>query len=223
MKHIRLLKPLSVTLALIVFLLVSTYAADQSSLTPSQAWQRLKDGNERFADDRPAREDVGAARRKELVGGQSPYAIVLGCADSRVSPEIIFDEGLGKLFVVRVAGNISEPFALGSIEYAVEHLHVPLIVVLGHEKCGAVAAALETNKPGGNLGKVVGEIHAGEHLAADKDAALAEAVENNVQYQAKLLTDHSDVIREYVKRNDVKIVAGVYSLASGKVRWIEVK
>ena len=97
----------------------------------------LKEGNERFATDRLEHKDMGAARRTELTAGQHPFAAVLSCADSRVPPEIVFDQGLGDLFVVRVAGNVGEPFALGSIDYAVEHLHVPLIVVLGHEKCGA--------------------------------------------------------------------------------------
>ncbi len=136
-------KPWIVAVALMAPCLVfSAQAADKPSPTAEQAWQRLKDGNQRFAADRLEGKDVDAARRQELTAGQHPFAIVLSCADSRVPPEIIFDQGLGKLFVVRVAGNISEPFALGSIDYAVEHLHVPLIVVLGHEKCGAVAAAL---------------------------------------------------------------------------------
>ena len=224
MKHAYLKKWLVVAVVWIVPLLAFVaQAADELSPTAEQAWQRLKDGNERFATDRVEGKDVGSARRKELTTGQHPFAIVLSCADSRVPPEIIFNQGLGDIFVVRVAGNISEPFALGSIDYAVEHLHVPLIVVLGHEKCGAVAAALGTEKPGGNLGKLIGEIHVGEHLSTNKDDALADGVENNVRFQTKLLTERSEVIREYIQQKKLQIVAGVYDLATGKVRWLEAK
>jgi carbonic anhydrase len=224
MKHAYLEKRLVVAVAWIVaWLAFSVQAADKPSAAAEQAWQCLKDGNERFAADRLGGKDVGSARRQELTAGQHPFAIVLSCADSRVPPEIIFDRGLGDLFVVRVAGNISEPFAVGSIDYAVEHLHVPLIVVLGHEKCGAVAAALGEDKPGGNLGKLIGQIHVGEHLSANKDEALADSVENNVRFQVRLLTERSAVIREHAKQKQLQIVAGVYGLATGKVRWLEAK
>ena len=146
---------------------------------------------------------------------------MLACADSRVPPEIIFNQGLGDIFVVRVAGNISEPFALGSIDYAVEHLHVPLIVVLGHEKCGAVTAALAADKPEGNLGKLIGEIHVGEPLPANRDQAVALAVENNVRHQANSLVERSEVVREHMKQHKLRVVAGVYDLATGKVRWLK--
>jgi carbonic anhydrase len=223
-KDAYLKKSLVVAVAWIVALLAfSAQAADKPSPTAEQAWQRLKDGNERFAADRRESKDVGTARRKELTAGQYPFAIVLSCADSRVPPEIIFDQGLGNIFVVRVAGNISEPFALGSIDYAVEHLHVPLIVMLGHEKCGAVAAALGKDKPGGNLGRLIGEIHVGEHRSADKDEALADSVENNARFQANVLAERSDVIREHVRQKKLQVVTGVYDLASGKVRWLEAK
>jgi carbonic anhydrase len=208
---------------IIPLLAFSTHAADKPGLTPEEAWRCLKDGNERFAADRLEGKDVGSARRKELTAGQHPFAVVLSCADSRVPPEIIFNRGLGEIFVVRVAGNISEPFALGSIDYAIEHLHVPLIVVLGHEQCGAVAAALEKGKPAGNLGKLIGEIHVGEHLSANKNEALAGAVRNNARRQAELLTERSDVIRQHVKQKTLQIVVGVYSLANGKVQWLEAK
>ncbi len=103
-----------------------------------------------------------ARRRALLAKGQHPHAVILSCADSRVAPELLFDQGLGDLFVLRVAGNISDPFVLGSIEYAVEHLHAPLIVVLGHESCGAVAAALTKVDFPGNLGTLIKEVHVGK-------------------------------------------------------------
>lgn len=198
-------------------------ARDKPSLTSEQAWCRLKEGNERFAANRPQGKDVGPLKRKELTAGQHPFAVVLTCADSRVPPEVVFDQGLGDIFAVRVAGNVSEPFALGSIDYAVEHLHVPLIIVLGHEQCGAVAAALGKSKPAGNLGKLVDEIHVGAHLSANMDEAMSSAVQNNVRHQAELLLERSEVIREHVQRKQLRVVAGVYSLASGRVRWLETK
>jgi carbonic anhydrase len=210
-------------LGIVSLLAFSGQAADKPAPTAEQAWQCLKDGNERFAADQLGCKDVGSAKRKELTAGQHPFAIVLSCADSRVPPEIIFNQGLGNLFVVRVAGNISEPFSLGSIDYAVEHLHVPMIVVLGHEKCGAVAAALGDDKLAGNLGRLIGEIHVGERRSANKDEALADGVENNARFQAKSLTERSDVIREHVEQKKLQIVVGVYGLATGKVRWLEAK
>jgi carbonic anhydrase len=186
-----------------------------------RAWQRLKAGNNRFAADMQEKNDIGFARRQQLAAGQKPFAVVLTCADSRLAPEFIFNQGLGDLFVLRVAGNIVDPFELGSIEYAVEHLHVPLIVLLGHEKCGAVAAALGEDKPPGNLGKLVAEIEVGRDLPAGKDAALAAAIKNNVRHHVHLLTERSSVIKEHVANKEVRIVSGVYQLATGKVEWLD--
>ena len=203
----------------------ATEAADQEkpALTPDQAWQRLKAGNNRFVDEKMEKQDLGAKRRQELSKGQKPFAVVLTCADSRLTPEFIFNQGLGDIFVLRVAGNIADQFELGSIEYAVEHLHVPLVVLLGHEKCGAVEAALGTEKPAGNFGKLISEIDVGKDLPAGKDAALSAAVKNNARRQARLLTERSDIIKEHVAQKKVRIVYGVYQLATGKVEWFEEK
>ena len=201
--------------------IAASVLADEPVLpTAEEAWQRLTEGNERFAAERLQNKSLGAARRAVLAQGQHPFAIVLTCSDSRLAPELLFDQGLGDLFVVRVAGNVSEPFALGSIEYAVEHLHVPLVVVLGHEKCGAVAAALCGGHADGNLGKLIKEIKVGEHRASDKDHELARAVENNVRYQTRLLSQRSDVLREHVERQKLRIVEGVYQFETGKVEWL---
>jgi len=110
--------------------------------------KKLMDGNQHFVSGQPAQKDIGAVRRAELVKGQSPSAVVLSCSDSRVPPELLFDQGLGDIFVIRVAGNVADPVALGSIEYAVEHIHVPLIIVMGHDRCGAVTATIATFAPG---------------------------------------------------------------------------
>ena len=198
-------------------------AEEKPAITPDQAWQRLKAGNNRFAEEMSEKQDLGAKRRQELAKGQSPFAVVLTCADSRLTPEFIFNQGLGDPFVLRVAGNIVDPLELGSIEYAVEQLHVPLIVLLGHEKCGAVEAALGPGKPTGNLGKLLGEIEVGKDLPPGKEASLATAVKNNARRQAQRLTERSDVIKERVGKSKVRIVIGVYQLATGKVEWLEEK
>lgn len=187
--------------------------------TPASALQRLKDGNDRFAADMPAKRDVGKNRREELAKGQHPFAIVLTCADSRVAPELLFDTGLGDLFVLRVAGNIADPAVVGSIEYAVEHLHVPLIIVLGHENCGAVAAAVDGKPLPGDLGWLVKQVKLGDKLPEGKDAKLAAGVRNNAAAAAADLLTRSKIIDEEVKHKKVAIVSGVYSLKTGKVEW----
>ena len=196
-------------------------APQKPAPTPEAAWQRLKAGNTRFAEEKLERPDLGAGRRQQLARGQKPFAVVLTCADSRLAPEFIFNQGLGDLFVLRVAGNISDPFELGSIEYAVEHLHVPLIVILGHEQCGAVAAALGKTRPAGNLGKLIDEIAVGKDLPPGREAALTAAIKNNVRHQTHLLTERSDVIKAHVARKDVRIVSGYYQLTTGKVEWLD--
>jgi len=196
---------------------------DTKTPTAEQALRRLKDGNARFAANALARHDVGSNRRQELAGGQAPFAVVLTCADSRLAPEFIFDQGLGDIFVVRVAGNIADPYGLGSVEYAVEHLHVPLVVLLGHEKCGAVEAALGKTRPPGNLGKLIAEIHPGSSLPDAPSQALPVAVKNNARYQAHLLTERSPVLRQHLQNKELRIVSGVYHLASGKVEWLDNK
>jgi carbonic anhydrase len=202
---------------------IAAAAPEAPALTPEQAWQRLKAGNNRFIDEKMEQPDLSTKRRQELAKGQKPFAVVLTCADSRLTPEFVFNQGLGDIFVLRVAGNIVDQYELGSIEYAVEHLHVPLVVLLGHEKCGAVEAALGGEKLPGNLGKLLGEIDVGKDLPAGKEAALAAAVKNNARHHARLLTERSAVIKEHVEKKQVRIVYGVYQLATGKVDWLEEK
>jgi carbonic anhydrase len=196
---------------------------EKPALTPDQAWDALKKGNERFVTGKPAAINLGAEHRRELAKGQHPFAVVLTCADSRVVPEYLFNKGLGDIFVLRVAGNVADPFELGSMEFAVEYLHVPLIVVLGHTKCGAVNAAFGVQKPSGNLGRLIAEVEVGQGLPNDKAAALEIAIKNNALNQAESLTKRSEVLKDFVKHKKARIVSGVYSLETGKVEWLEVK
>jgi carbonic anhydrase len=159
--------------------------------------------------------------RNELATGQHPDVIVLTCSDSRLSPEWIFDQPLGEIFVVRTAGNLVDPIALGSIEYAVEHLHAKLLVVMGHEKCGAVAAAASgETMPTENLDAIVRKIRPGippVRANASKDAQLQDAIEANIRRSATDCVVASPIVREHVVHGSLAVVQAVYHLQSGEV------
>ena len=174
------------------------------------------DGNERFAAGHTETPRRGLDRVRELASGQEPYAALLGCADSRVTVEILFDEGFGDLFTVRVAGNVATPEEIASIEYAVGVLGTPLVVVLGHTSCGAVGAALAG-------GAVPGQISAlFQHItpAIPEGATVDEAVEENVRYQVQTLSRASTVIADALSRGEVAVRGGVYDLSDGRVKLV---
>ncbi|HLN30331.1 MAG TPA: carbonic anhydrase [Gemmataceae bacterium] len=196
--------------------------AQELRLTPAVALERLKDGNARFAADTQAAKDIGNKRRTELARGQHPFAVILSCADSRIVPEWLFDQGLGDLFVLRIAGNVAEQGMLASTEYAVEHFHVPLIVVLGHDRCGAVQAAVDGKPLPGHLGWLVKQVFTGDNLPAGKPEAVAAAIRANAIHQAEALTRKSPELKELMDHKRVQVVAGVYSLATGKISWSDV-
>ncbi|MDA8079614.1 MAG: carbonic anhydrase [Nitrospiraceae bacterium] len=186
---------------------------------------KLIDGNKRFMSGEVAKKDIGESRRQELTKGQQPFATVLSCADSRVAPEIIFDQGLGDIFIVRVAGNVVEPTTLGSIEYGVEHLHTPLLVILGHESCGAVKATLEAKgKPEGNIGAILKKIMPAVNTArkANKDTSetLNIAIQENVKNTYKDVMK-SKIVRELVHEGKLKVIGAEYYLGTGKFELIE--
>ena len=189
--------------------------------SPEEALKRLKEGNSRFVADMLAERNLGRNRRAELAKGQAPFAIILGCADSRAAPELLFDQGLGDLFVVRVAGNVTDPAILASIEYAVEHFHSPLIVVLGHESCGAVKAALAGGELHGNLATLIKEVKVGENLPMEEAAKFEAAIKNNARYHADRLRKQSPLISDFAAAGRVRIIAGTYSLKTGAVEWLE--
>lgn len=192
----------------------------------SESITKLLDGNKRFVSGSLAQKDLGDAKRKELAKGQKPFAIVLTCSDSRVAPEILFDQGIGDIFVVRVAGNVVDRIAIGSIEYAAEHLNSPLLIVLGHEKCGAVAATLEAKgAPEGNIGAILRKImpaaNAAKKKGGTKDEILEAAIKENVKNTSKDIMKKSAIVRHLVHEGKLKIVAGEYSLQTGNVEMIE--
>jgi carbonic anhydrase len=190
-------------------------------LSPDAALKRLMDGNQRFVKQKSKHPDQSKARMKEVAQGQHPFATVLSCADSRVAPEILFDEGIGDLFDIRVAGNIVIPEVLGSIEYAVDILGTPVLMVLGHERCGAVTAAVQGERLPGHIGSFVKAIKPA--LSRTKGQAgdpVDNAVVANVQYQIEKLKRKSTILSGRSQDGKLKIVGGRYDLDSGEVTLI---
>ena len=186
---------------------------------------KLQEGNKRFVSGELAKKDIGESRRQELTKGQSPFATILSCSDSRVAPELIFDEGLGDIFIVRDAGNVVDPVTMGSIEYGVEHLHTPLLVILGHEKCGAVTAALDAKgKPEGNIGailkKIMPAVRKAKKAGKDREGALDLAIQENVRNTYREVMK-SKIVSELVHEGNLKVVAAEYYLGTGKVEMID--
>lgn len=197
---------------------LSAATQEPAKVLPDSALQLLLLGNKNFAAGRAIRPDQTVARRLELAGGQRPFAIVLTCADSRVSPEIYFDQGLGDLFVLRNAGNVLDDHVIGSIEYAVEHLGATLIVVVGHSKCGAVAATVAGGHAPGHLPSIVHSIQpAVEKTAGLPGDKVDHAVRMNAQLVAAELAQCGPLLNEAVAKGALKVVAARYDLASGKV------
>jgi carbonic anhydrase len=200
-------------------------AAHVASVSPDEAMQRLRDGNQRFVAQKMTKDHQDTARREQLATGQHPFAVVLGCADSRVPPEVIFDQGLGDLFVIRVAGEVASPDVLGSIEYAAEHLGCRTIIVLGHERCGAVEAALNTPKgssPEGNLGELLKDIQpAIAKIDPKAPDALDAAVIANAKAVAANIVTRSKVLEEMSHKGDIVITAARYDLDTGKVEFFQ--
>lgn len=192
-----------------------------AAASPDAVLKTLLTGNERFVAGTATRPHAGYARRAELTRGQHPIAAVVGCADSRVPPEILFDQGLGDLFVVRVAGNVAEPGVIGSVEYAAEHLGTPLVVVLGHEGCGAVKSTLDGAGEDGNLGSLVKDIRPAVAAACQPAApgcdAVHQGVHLNARAQARNLLARSPALQGLVAEGKVRVVVATYDLASGKV------
>jgi carbonic anhydrase len=217
----------------VLFLVVTMASASGGegapAVTADDALHKLLEGNQRYvAYQMTGQRLCDANTRQSLTKGQSPYAIILCCADSRVPPEIVFDKGLGEIFVVRVAGNIPDPIVLGSIEYAAEHLGSPLVVVLGHDRCGAVTAAVEANgEPEGNIGAIIQTIAPAVDLAQreaqgkDRAEVVETAIDLNIKLVCESLVKQSKVIKHLVDEGKLKIIGAKYGLDDGKVRLLD--
>jgi carbonic anhydrase len=197
----------------------------QPSVAPAEAISKLKEGNGRYTSGNLQHPGQTTERRTELAGDQHPFASVVSCSDSRVPPEIVFDQGLGDLFVVRVAGNVINDEGLGSLEYAVDHLGTRLILVLGHQSCGAVKAAKETiaakGKAPGHIQSLVTAIKPAVEATAtgDLDATIKANVKNVVQ----ALRSSTPILKEEVDSGKIKVIGGYYSLDTGAVTFLDQK
>jgi carbonic anhydrase len=195
-------------------------SSEPSAISPNAALKKLMQGNQRFVQNQPQYPDQSKARLLEVAQSQHPFATILSCADSRVPAEIIFDQGIGNIFDVRIAGNIATSEALGSIEYAVVLLNTPLLMVLGHERCGAVTAAVKNEALPGEIGSFVKAIlPAVDRVKGKPGDAVDNAVTANVRYQIEQL-QRSSLLTERLKSGQLKIVGGRYDLDTGTVTMI---
>lgn len=211
--------------ALLLLVIFASAAEEKQAITAEQSLQKLMDGNARFVSGNVTHPDQSAERRAEVVSAQHPFAVVVGCSDSRVPPEIVFDQGIGDLFVVRTAGEAMDNATLGSIEYAVEHLNVSLVVVLGHDSCGAVKAAVQGGEAPGHLGYLVEAImptvDEARNETATQDQLLNVSIDNNIKNIVEELNTSEPILSEYVKEDKLNVVGARYHLDSGKVDLVE--
>jgi len=212
---------IALTLLLFGLYTLKLFGQEHGGLSGDEALQKLMDGNKRYVVAQLTHPDQNKERIAEVVKGQHPFAIILGCSDSRVPPEIIFDQGIGDLFIIRVAGNITDDITIGSIEYAVEHLGVKLIVVLGHEKCGAVDATVKGGEAPGHIKFLIDAIKpAVEKAKAQSGDILDNAIRNNVEIVVNQLKSSTPILKEATEKG-LKIVGARYDLDEGKVEILK--
>lgn len=202
-------------------------------ISTAEALERLIEGNHRFVSQRRASDQlISPTRRREVAVGQEPFAIILGCSDSRVPAEIVFDQGLGDLFVIRVAGNIVAPSQIGSVEFAAARYSTPLVVVLGHSNCGAILATIEelqrhTDEQSRNLRSIVDRIRPSVEalldtdLELDHEALVRHSVRANIRVSANHLRHGSEMLEQLVQQGDLKIVGAEYCLETGVVEFFD--
>jgi carbonic anhydrase len=215
---------LAIALLLSVLTTTALSSEEKSGITGEQALQMLMEGNARFISGNASHPNQSMERLSELTAGQHPFAVIVGCSDSRVPPEVIFDQGLGDIFVIRTAGQVLDDVAIGSIEYAVEHLAVPLVVVLGHDSCGAVTAAVMGGEAEGHLDSIVNFIEPAVDDAREMGNAsdlLNNSIDNNVYNIVDELKDSQPILSEKVENGELLIVGARYHLDSGEVETFE--
>ena len=222
-----------ISLAMLIFIVAAALASPalatsaNPGISPDEAMRVLKAGNARYVEGKPQHPHQDRVRRALTAGqGQHPLATILTCSDSRTPPEIIFDQGIGDIFVVRVAGNVAATDEVGSIEYAVDHLATPLVVVLGHSQCGAVTAVVDNSKLPPNIAKLVAPIKPAVDQAreanpdAAKDVLLQAAITDNVWQAIDDTLRQIPIIRDKIRDNQVQVVGALYDLDSGQVQWL---
>jgi carbonic anhydrase len=211
-------------LPILLIVYATAIAGDHSQTwTAEESLTKLRKGNERFINGKPNVWDSGSAKREQLTAGQTPFACVITCSDSRVPPEQIFDTGLGDLFVIRVAGNVASREVIASADYAVGHLHCPVVVVMGHTSCGAVGAALSENEFPEPLNTLVDEIRpavaACEMKGYDDESLYDGAIKENAWISASALLSGSLSIEDAVAEGNCVVLSAVYDIATGVVNW----
>ena len=194
----------------------SNAALSPTTQGPVEGLERLLNGNRRFVRGESQTPNRSIERRQAVAGKQNPFAAIVTCSDSRLTPEFIFDQGIGDLFVVRLAGNTVDPIALGSLEFAIQALGANLVVVMGHERCGAVEAALKGGSLPGNLPAVVAPIKPACEGVEGADA-LNEAIRKNVELVAKHIAEENPVTAELRKTGKIQVVGMTYDLDTGEV------
>ena len=187
--------------------------------TSSEIIDHLKAGNKNFVNDSLDTKNRDSVRRKAVIKGQDPFAIVLGCSDSRVVPELIFDSGIGELFVIRVAGNIANTSTIASIEYAVVHTGIKLILVMGHQNCGAISVAVEGGNHDHNINHLMEYIYPALD-EADDNASINEIARKNAILTVQHLVDHSSIIKDALDKGKIEILPAYYHLDSGEVEFL---
>ncbi|WP_027360334.1 carbonic anhydrase [Desulforegula conservatrix] len=205
-------------IALVSFCSVFSCNTKELSSPENPNQKKLLDGNRRFVEGKMSHPDQAAIRRTELAKSQNPFAVIVSCSDSRVPPEVLFDQGLGDLFVIRLAGNILNDAAIGSIEYAVDHLGAKYVMVLGHERCGAVEATVKGGEPHGHIGSLVKAIQPAVDKAKTQEGDLVDnAVNANVSMVVQQLKTSAPILEESVKKGSLVIVGARYDLDDGSV------
>lgn len=222
----KISSPLAVGFILFALMIIAVASEEKVGIAAEQGMQRLIEGNARFASGNVTHQNQTAERRAELLTSQSPFAVIVSCSDSRVPPEVIFDQGLGDLFVVRTAGEVQDNLTIASIEYAVDHLNVPLVIVLGHDACGAVEAAVEGGEAPGHIGSIVEAIlpavdEARNESISTNGQLLNVSIDNNVKNVVKALNSSEPILSEKVKEGKLTIVGARYHLDTGAVEMIK--
>lgn len=201
----------------------NTNQLKNETLTPLD---KLKAGNKRFVSGYPIHPDETLKRIRELKKGQNPFAVVVSCSDSRIPPELVFDQGLGDIFTIRTAGNVIGDYELGSIEYAVEHLGCKLIVVLGHENCGAIDAFLHSNhlRDHNHIQNIIDYISKEKEQKIEIDSIKANpdlAIRANIKHGVNILNNSQPILNKHIKNKTVTIIGAYYDLDSGLVTFNE--
>lgn len=203
-------------------------AAVSSKISAREALNLLKEGNRHFAEGHMQHPNISRARRDDtMTNGQHPFAAVVTCSDSRVPAELIFDRGIGDIFIIRVAGNVISDNETGSVEYAAEHLNVPVVVVLGHTECGAVTAAVKGGELPGKIRTLVEQIQPAVAEARESGPDLQgvymirAAIKENVKLGIKNLEEKSFILKELAEKGELKILGAIYNIYTGEVEWME--